>query len=72
MAINREYSIHCRLMAAICAFRHSRTEDSIDSSLYLLSDLGNMAVAIGISLLACIRAEIYVMSYLRLVNGHRL
>ena len=34
-------------------------------------DPENMCIAFGISLLSCIRAEIYVISYVLPVNGHR-
>jgi len=47
-------------------------QNSIPSSLSVLLDPGNMSVAVGISLLSCIRAEIYVMSYLLPVNGRHL
>jgi len=40
--------------------------------LYMLSDPGKMGVAVGISLLSCIRAEIDVISYLLPVNGRHL
>jgi len=60
-------------MAAIFAFRHTRTYDSIPSCLYLLSDPGNMGVAEGIfSLLSCLRAEINAFSYILPVNGRHL
>jgi len=59
-------------MAAIFDLRHTQTYDSIPSSLYLLSDPGNMGVAVGISLLSCIQAEIDVISYLLPVNGCHL
>ena len=45
-------------------FRHTRTSDSIPTSLNVLPDPGNMGLAVGIALLSCIRAEIYVISYL--------
>jgi len=59
-------------MTAIFDFQHARTYDSIPSSLYMLRDTGNLGVAVGISLLSCIWADIYVMSYLLPVNGHHL
>jgi len=39
------------------------------SCVYLLSDPGNMVVAAGISLLSCLRAEIYVIFYPLPVSG---
>jgi len=59
-------------MAAIFDIQQNPTEDSIPSSLSVLLDPENMGVAVGISLLACIRAEIYVMSYPLPVNGRHL
>jgi len=56
-------------MAAIFDFQHAQTYDFIPSSLFVLLDSGNMGVAIGISFLSCIRADIYVISYLLPVNG---
>jgi len=52
--------------------QHARTLDSIPSSLSVLPDPGNMGVAVGISLLSCIRAEIYIISYVLPVNGRHL
>ena len=53
-------------------FRHARTSDSIPTSLSVLPDSENMGIAVGISLLSCIEAEIYVMSVLLPVNGRHL
>ena len=52
------------LMAAIFDFKHTQTSDSIPTSLCMLPDPKNMGIAVGISLLSCTEAEIYVMSYL--------
>ena len=60
--------IDFRLMAAIFDFSLIQTSDSLRSSLVLLSDPENMVIAVEISLLSCIAAEIYVMSYLLPVN----
>jgi len=38
----------------------------------VLPDLKNMGIAVGISLLSCIEAEIYVISYLLPVNDSHL
>jgi len=59
-------------MAAFLDLRHTHTLGSIPSSLSVLLDPGNMGVAIGILLLSCIRAEIYVISYLLPVTGRHL
>jgi len=44
----------------------------IPSNLSVLPDPRNMGVLVGISLLSCIKAEIYVISYLLPVNGRYL
>lgn len=59
-------------MAAIFDLRHTQTSDSIPISLSVMPDLENMGLAVGISLPSCIRAEIYVISYLLPVNGRHL
>jgi len=63
-----------RLMSLATIFNliHTQAYDSIPSSLDLLSDPGNTGVAVGISLLSCIRAEIYVISYPLPVSGRHL
>ena len=38
----------------------------------MLPDTENLGIAVGISLLSCIRAEIYVVSYVLPVNGRQL
>ena len=60
------------VMAAIFDFRHAQTSDSITTSLFVLPDPENMDIALEISLLLCIEAEIYVMSFLLPVNGRHL
>ena len=66
------FSIYFQLMAAIFDFPLIRTLGSLPSSLVVLPDRENMGIAVGISLLSRIRAEIYVISYLLPVNGrHR-
>jgi len=57
-----------QLMAAIFDFSLFRTSGILRSSLIGLSDLENMGIAVGISLLSCIEAEIYVISHLLPVN----
>jgi len=54
--------LRLRLMAAIFDLRHAQTWNRIPSSLSVLSDPGNVGVAVGMSLLSCVRAEIYVIS----------
>jgi len=66
--------IYFRLMAAIFGSQYAQTrmQDCIPSSISVLPDPRNIGVAVGISLLSCIRAEIYLISYLLPVNGCRL
>ena len=59
-------------MAAIFDFRHTQTSESITTSLSVLPDPEIMGIAVEISLLDCIEAEMYVMSFLLLVNGRHL
>jgi len=49
-----------------------RTSDSLWSILVVSSYLENMGIAVGISFLSCIEAEICVISYLFPVNGSHL
>jgi len=42
------------------------------SYLFALPDPGNMGVAVGMSLLSCIRAEIYAISYTLPVSGRHV
>ena len=56
--------MHFQLMAAIFDFRHTQTLDSLATSLSVLPNLENMGIAVGISLLSCIRVKIYVISCL--------
>jgi len=67
-----DLSTYFRLMAAIFDLSLIRTSDSLRSSLVVSPDLENMGIAVGISLLSCIEAEICVISYLLLVNGSHL
>jgi len=64
-----QFTKYFQLMDAIFDFQQARTYDSIPNSLSLSPDPGNMGVAVGISLLSCVRAEIDVISYLLPVNG---
>ena len=59
-------------MAAIFDLRRTQTSDSIPTSLSVLPDPENMGIAVGITLLSCIRAEINVSSYVPPVNGRHL
>ena len=61
-----------RLQATIFDFRHTQTSDSILTRLSLLRNSENMGITVEISLLSCIKAEIYVMSFLLPVNGRHL
>ena len=58
--------IYFRLQATISDFLQIHTSSSLCSSLVLLPDPENMGIAVGISLLSCIEADIYVMSILLL------
>ena len=59
-------------MAAIFNFRHIRMPDSIPASLFVLPDPKNMGIAVEISLLSCIEAEIYFISFILPVNCRHL
>ena len=48
-------------MVAIFDFRHAQASESILTCLSVLSDPENMGRAVGISLLSCKEAEIYIM-----------
>jgi hypothetical protein len=51
-------------MAAIFDFPHIHTSHSIRTSLLVLLDPENMGVAVVISLISCVSAEIYVTAFL--------
>ena len=57
-------------MAAIFDFIHTQTSESITTSLSVMPDPENMDIALEISLLSCIEAEIYVITYILPVNRH--
>ena len=59
-------------MVAISDFRHAQTLDSITTNFSVLPDPENMGIAVEISLLSCMEAEIYVMLFILPVIGHRL
>jgi hypothetical protein len=61
-----------RLIATIFDFQYTQTSDSLRYSLVVLTDPGNVGVAVGISLRSYIEAEINVTSYVLLVKGHLL
>jgi len=42
---------------------------SVQLSLVVLLDIENMRIAVGMLLLSCVQAEIYVVSYLLQVSG---
>jgi len=50
--------IYFRLMDAIFDFQHAQTYEIIPSSIFVLPDPGNMGVAVGISILSHVYAEI--------------
>jgi hypothetical protein len=62
--------IYFRLQTAVNHSSLINTSGSFHSIIVVLPDLNNMCLAVGISLLMCIEAEMYVISYLLLVNGH--
>jgi len=70
--IRAEIYVISYALPVIFALQHTRTLDSIPSSLYLLRNPENMGVAVGFSLLSCIRAEIYVISDPLPVSGRHL
>ena len=43
-------------------YASTQTSDNIPTCLFVLPDPENMGLAIGISLLSCLQAEIYIMS----------
>ena len=59
-------------MATIFDLTVIPTSESIDISFAVLLDPENVGVAVGISLLSHIRAEIYVIAYVLPVNGRHL
>jgi len=66
------FLIYFQLVAATFDLRNAQTWNRIPSSLSVLSDPENMGLAVTISLLSFILAEIYVISYLLPVNGRHL
>ena len=63
--------MYFRLMAAIFDFRRAQTLDNTPTSLFVLPDPENIGIAVGISLLSWLKAEIYVISYLLpVLNRH--
>jgi len=58
-----DLSTYFRLMAAIFDFSLICTSDSLRSSLIVSSDLENMGIAVGISLLLCIDTELRLISF---------
>ena len=56
-------------MAAIFDLRHTQISGRIPTRLFELSDPENMGIAVGISLLSPVQAEIYDIVYVLPVNG---
>ena len=52
-----------QLMAAIFDFQHTQSSDSILTSLSMLPDPKNVGIAVGISLLSCVEAEIRAIEF---------
>jgi len=59
-------------MAAIFDLTPVRTSGILRSTSVVLPDLENIGIAVGSSLLSCMEAEIYAISYLLPVNGSHL
>jgi len=57
------FYIHFRLQAAIFDIPLTLTYDSLRTRAVMLLDPENICIAVGILLLSCIQAEIYVISY---------
>jgi len=66
------FHIYFRLMAASFDFSQIQTSVILMSTLVVLPDLENMGIAVGISFISCIEAEICVISYLLPVNVSHL
>ena len=66
------FPVYFWLRAAIFDFQHTQTWDSIPTSLSVMPDPEKMDIAVGISLLSCVRAELYVIACLVTVNVHHL
>jgi len=64
--------LYFRLMAAIFDLSPIHTSGILRSTSVVLPDLENIGIAVGISLVSCMEAEIYVISYLLPVNGSHL
>ena len=64
--------MYFRLMAAIFDLTVIPTSESTDINFAVLLDPEIVWVAVGISLLSHIRAEIYVIAYVLPVNGGHL
>ena len=61
--------MYFRLMAAMFGLPNTPMSESIQISLIVLLDPENVGVAIGISLLSYLQAEIYANAYVLPVNG---
>ena len=70
--VNLLFRIYFLLMAAKFYFALTHTLDSLRSTLVMLLDLKNTSIAIGLSLLSGLQAEINVISHLLLVSGCHL
>ena len=65
-------AVNRKLMYAVLDSSQIHTSSSLRSSLVLLPDPENMDIAVGISLLSCIQADICVISHLLPVDGRHL
>ena len=57
-------SVNRKLIGSIFDFSQIHTSSSLRSSLAVLPDSENMRIAVSISLLSCIRAEIHAIPYI--------
>ena len=64
--------MYFRLVSAISDYPVTPTTDSTHNSPTVLLDPENVGVAVGISLLFCLQAEIYDIAYVLPINGSHL
>jgi len=68
----RYFILHFQLQATIFDFSLTPTHGSVQVSPVLLPDLETIGIAVGMSLLSCLQAEIYVISYPHPVSSRHL
>ena len=62
-------SVNRKLIYAILDSSQIHTSSSLRSSLVLLLDPENIGIAVGVSLLSSVLAEVYDITYVLAVNG---